>query len=218
MKTILIACSMMEDEPKRVFDQTGCKIETIWIEKGYHNTPDKLKEKLQEEINRLQEYDEILLAFGLCGNGTEGIVSSQAKLIIPKFDDCINLMLCDGKRKTRALAEAGAIYLTRGWMEDQESILSKHKEMVNDYDEETAQDILEMMYGHYERLVIIDTDSYDLKETQEYAEEAAKLLDFRIEQTSGSTKILEQLVMREWDENFIIQEPGQPLTVNQWNM
>ena len=54
-KKILIACSMIEDEINAVFDHFGCgDIEIRWMERGYHNDPDELREVIQNEINRAE--------------------------------------------------------------------------------------------------------------------------------------------------------------------
>lgn len=211
MKRILIACSMMEDEINKIYQEENCEMPVVWMDRGYHNTPDKLKEKLQEKINELQDYDEILLAFGLCGNGTEGLVSENTALIIPRFDDCLNMLLCGEKRMARGLTEAGKIYLTRGWTMDDEAILAQYEKYIEEYDEESAEAIMEMMYQHYEKIAVIDTESYHMESVMEYAKKAAQLLDLSTETVKGSTRMLKQLLTGNWDENFIIQKPGQPV-------
>lgn len=216
MKRVVVACSMMEDELGRAYEETGCELPIHWLERGYHNTPKKLREALQKEVDQLQAYDEILLAYGLCGNGTAGLVSQHAVLVVPKFDDCINLMLCTGQRKERGLAEAGNIYLTRGWSLDQESVLQQKEAYMEMYGEESAQEILEMMYEHYERIAVIDTGCYDLGPVQAYARQAGELLSLEPVTVEGSVEILKKLLKGDWDENFIVQKPGQPLASSQW--
>lgn len=218
MNCAVIACSMMEDELGRVYERIGCQWPVRWLERGYHNTPDRLRQALQEEIDSLQEYDEILLAYGLCGNGTAGLVSERALLVVPKFDDCINLMLCTGHRSKRGLAETGSIYLTRGWIQDEEAVLQKRQEYVEEYGEETASEILEMMYEHYEKIAVIDTGCYDLEPVQDYARQAGELLNLEPVTVAGSTDLLEKLLTGRWDEDFIVQQPGQPLSTGQWEM
>lgn len=218
MKRVVVACSMMEDELHNVYDRIGCELPVRWLERGYHNTPERLREVLQKEVDGLQDFDEILLAYGLCGNGTAGLMSERATLVLPRFDDCINLMLCTGERRTRGLAEAGSIYLTRGWTLDEEAVLQKQQEYVEVYGEETAQEILEMMYEHYERIAVIDTGSYGLKPVQEYAKRAGELLKLEPVTVAGSTAILEKLLTGQWDEDFIVQKPGRPLSAAQWEL
>lgn len=217
MKRVIVACSMMENELKKVYKKVKCTDPIVWLERGYHNSPDKLRKKLQETIDSLQEYDEILLAYGLCGNGTAGVYSEKSVLVLPKFDDCINLMLCNGIRQTRGLTKSTSIYLTDGWIRDEEAILQKYEDYIEQYDQETADEIMEMMYEHYEKISIIDTKSYDLKPVQEYADRAAQLLNLETEIVDGSIHILEQLLLGEWDSNFIVQPPQKALEISQWD-
>lgn len=207
-KRTLIACSMLEDELNVQFQRLDFKYPVIWLDRGYHNSPEKLKDKLQEIIFTLQDQDEILLAFGLCGNGTAGLYSPNTRLIIPKFDDCLNMLLCSKSRTTRAFTESGTIYLTRGWTLDQESIIQQYEALQEKYDKETCEVVMDMMYAHYDSITLINTGCYDMNTVGEYAGQVCDLLDFSLKQTEGSLHILEQLLSGHWDENFIIVEPG----------
>ncbi|MCI8281458.1 MAG: DUF1638 domain-containing protein [Lachnospiraceae bacterium] len=212
MQRILIACSMLEDEIKKVYKEIECNIPVIWVERGFHNTPEKLNGELQKIIDEHQDCDEILLTFGLCGNGTEGIVSKNTMLVMPRFDDCINMLLCKGKRESRGLTKADSIYITRGWTLDSESILSQYDKYVEDYGEESAEGIIEMMYQHYKTITVIDTDSYEKAPVMEYANQAARLLGLSSQMTEGSTKVLRDLLLGNWEEHFIVQKPGCSVT------
>ncbi len=211
MKQILIACSMLEDEIHQVYREIDCQIPVVWVERGFHNTPERLKEELQKLIEEHQDCDQILLTFGLCGNGTDGIVSEKATLVMPKFDDCINMLLCSGKRVSRGLAKTGSIYMTRGWIQDSQAILAQYEQNVENYGEEMAQEIMEMMYEHYDTLSVIDTKSYDLAPVMEYAKKAGALLELTPQTAPGSTNIIKQLLTGNWEENFIICQPGSPV-------
>lgn len=218
MKRILIACGMLEDEINQVCQELDCKIPVLWVERGFHNTPVKLKEKLQELIDQNQDYDEILLSFGLCGNGTEGLVSRKTTLVLPKFDDCINMLLCDGKRRGRGLTEPGSIYLTRGWTLDSEAILTQYEQYVKEYGEESAEAILEMMYEHYKTISVIDTGCCELSLVLEYAQKAAKLLELSTRTVKGSVWTLRQLLSGCRGENLIVKNPGEPVKQSDFEM
>ena len=211
-KQTLIACSMMEDEIHQIFDCLNCSVPVVWMDRGFHNTPQKLKEELQKQIDLLQDQDDILLAFGLCGNGTEGICSKNTRLILPKFDDCINMLLCTGTRTDRALTRADSIYLTRGWTLDSEAILQQYEKIKEQYDEEMCEIIMETMYEHYHSITVIDTGCYDTEPVLDYAHQAADLLDLEVETAPGSNHILAQLLTGQWDDNFIILEPGKTIS------
>lgn len=126
-KRTLISCAMLEDEVNHILEKTHLTLPVIWIDRGLHNRPENLNQLLQEHINQLQNQDEILLTFGLCGNGTAGLVSPNTMLRLPKFDDCINMLACRQPRTERKQTQKDALYLTRGWTLDHEGILQQYK-------------------------------------------------------------------------------------------
>lgn len=211
-KQTIIACAMLEDEINAVYEKLGCSLPVIWLERGYHNTPEKLRTKLQETIDKLSDQDELLLCFGLCGNGTAGISSKTSRLILPKFDDCLNMLLCDGNRSCRGLVQPGTMYLTNGWTKDTEGILQQYDELLEEYDEETRDDILEMMYAHYNSVTVIDTGCFPMEETMEYARKTCELMDFELKTTPGYVIMIEKLFSGDWDQNFLIIEPEESVT------
>ena len=75
-KRTLISCAMLADEVNHILQQTDIDLPVIWVERGLHSTPEKLNRILQHYIDALQNQDEILLTFGLCGNGTTGLISN----------------------------------------------------------------------------------------------------------------------------------------------
>lgn len=208
-KRTVVSCAMLEDEINTLYEKLGCRYPVVWLDRGYHNTPEKLRQKLQETILFLQDQDEILLTFGLCGNGTAGVCSPGTRLILPKFDDCLNMLLCTGRRTKRALTQAGTIYLTRGWTLDRESIIQQYESLQEKYDEETCEMIMETMYAHYDSLTLVNTGCYNMEEVKKYAEQVGEMMDFKIKETPGSLQILEKLLTGCWDENFLVLSPGQ---------
>lgn len=209
MKRTIIACAMLEDEINAVYEKSGCTYPIVWLERGYHNIPENLRTKLQETIDSLQDQDELLLCYGLCGNGTAGITSKKARLILPKFDDCLNMILCDGNRSCRGLVQPGTMYLTKGWTKDTDGILQQYEKLLEEYDEETRDDIIEMMYAHYNSVTVIDTGCYPMEETMEYAKKTCELMDFELKTTEGFTIMIEKLLSGDWDDNFIQIESQQ---------
>jgi len=89
---------------------------------------------------------------------------------------------------------------------------------VEEYGEESAEAIIEMMYEHYENISVIDTDSYDIEGVMEYAKKAGELLDLQTKKVDGSTEILKQLLMGQWEENFIVKKPGNSVTMEDFEI
>ncbi|MBR2540278.1 MAG: DUF1638 domain-containing protein [Mogibacterium sp.] len=213
-KKILIACSMIEDEINQVFDQFDCSdVEIRWMERGYHNDPDELREVIQKEIERAESdgADTVMLAYGFCGKGASGWHTERAILAMPRFDDCCNIMLCTGKRQKRNLLEAGNMYLTKGWSRDEGALLSMLKRAQERYGERRGLKAMKLMFDSYTKVTVIDTGCYELAPVQEYAEKCADLLELEKCTVKGSNEILRKLIAGEWDEDIIVKKPGEPV-------
>lgn len=213
-KRTLISCAMLADEVNHILKQTNTALPVIWIERGLHNTPKKLNQILQKHINQLQDQDEILLTFGLCGNGTAGLISKHALLRLPRFDDCINQLLCQKPRTKRKQTETDAIYLTRGWTLDKEAILQQYELLSEQYDSEMRDIIFQTMYAGYHTLSVIDTGCYDTKPVEQYADKASRYLGFNRKTVSGNITTLEHLICGTEDSNILTLAPGEPITAS----
>lgn len=214
-KKILIACSMIEDEINAVFDHFECgDIEVRWMERGYHNDPDELREVIQNEIYGAEAdgADTVILAYGFCGKGASGWRTDKAVLAMPRFDDCCNIMLCTGKRHKRNLLEAGNMYLTKGWSKDEGALLSMLERAQERYGERRGLKAMKLMFDSYTKVTVIDTGCYELKPVQEYAEKCAEILGLEKCTVPGSNEILRKLITGEWDEDIIVKKPGEPVT------
>jgi hypothetical protein len=214
-KKILIACSMIEDEINDVFDRFGCSvIEVRWMERGYHNDPDELREVIQKEIDRAEAdgADTVMLAYGLCGKGAAGWHTHNAVLAMPRFDDCCNIMLCTGKREKRNLLEAGNMYLTKGWSKDEGALLSMLERAKERYGERRGLKAMKLMFDSYTKVTVIDTGCYELGPVQEYAAKCAEILSLEDITVPGSNRILEKLITGNWDEDIIVKHPGEAVT------
>ena len=191
-KRTLISCAMLADEVNHILQQTNIDLPVIWVERGLHSTPEKLNRILQHYIDALQNQDEILLTFGLCGNGTTGLISKHTLLRLPRFDDCINQLLC---KKPRTL--------------DKEAILQQYQILSRQYEPEMRNMILQTMYDGYHTLSVINTGCFDLKPVEQYADQAAACLNFTRNTVSGNISTLEHLIVGTNDPDILTLNPGE---------
>ena len=213
MERLVISCKMLSDELHKVCEGKKNIPRIIELERGMHNNPKRLQEILQEQIHENQDVDEIVLTYGLCGNGTLGLMSPKTKLIIPKFDDCISQLLyqdCIGRKK-RSEVQKGHLYVTRGWTLDQEAILPQCQNILSIYGADTGKEIINQIYGGYQQISIIDTKAYDMHQVENYVKNIKKYLNVEVENVCGSTDILEKIISGNYDDNFIILSPGEVL-------
>ena len=56
-----------------------------FFRQGLHNSPKKLRNTLQDEIDAIQpgECDAILLAYGLCGASTANLIARHTPIVMP---------------------------------------------------------------------------------------------------------------------------------------
>lgn len=212
-RRMLIACAMMEDEVHAALDRCQVSMPVTWIDRGYHSKPDVLRQKLQESIDAAEEAgaDEVLLAIGLCGCGAVGLRTKRAVLVMPRFDDCVNLMLCTGNRTSRGYAQAGVMYLTHGWAHDTTLITGQRELYRRKYGERRADRLMRGMYGAYRAVSLIDNGCYDVDEVRGYAQQCADILGVGVQVDAGSNIVLEKLVSGKWDGDMLVYRPGEPV-------
>ena len=210
---VLIACAMMEDEVRAACERCGVSIPITWIDRGYHSKPDVLRDKLQSSIDEAERAgaDQVLLAIGLCGRGAVGLCTQRAVLAMPRFDDCVNIMLCTGTRTARGYAKAGVMYLTRGWANDASLITGQRELYRRKYGERRADRLMRGMYGAYHAVSLIDNGCYDVDDVRGYAQQCADVLNVSVQVDAGSNIILEKLVSGQWDDDILVRNPGQPV-------
>ena len=178
----------------------------VFFPRSLHKDPQFLHHKLQDAIDQEENADEIILIYGLCGHATERLYSKKATLILPKFDDCIQLLCYESNRKNRSLVEKTHLYVTKGWCQDEESILrtcQRTKEMY----QEDAKEILDTIYGGYKTITILDTKAYDIEEVKENVKKCCSYLDMNMEVKESSLTIIKNLILGFYKEEIIIKKP-----------
>ena len=209
--TFLIACEMLWDEVHLAMERTGIEYPTIWLDKGLHDTPEKLRAALQDKLSQLKEYDTILLAMALCGGALDGVSCDHARLVVPRFDDCIRIILST-EPGMRNAADARSLYYTRQWLDSAGHLTRQQEQYVEKYGEKKAKKIMRLMLANYKSCRMVDTGAYDLAEWEDRARSDAAALELEYGTQAGSVRILEKLLRQEFDEEFLVVGPGEALT------
>jgi hypothetical protein len=208
-KLLVLACAVMEREISKFQDG---QVEFKFFDYGLHRTPENMGKALQGEIDQASEenYDGIILGYGLCSNGTVGIHSQKKQLIIPRIHDCISLFLGSPESyKEQAKQHPGTYYLTTGWIDKGETPISKFNSYAQSYDEETARWVLHEEMKNYTRIVFIDTGMPDSEPYRKIAYQNADFLGISYEEMKGSPKLFKDLVIGPWEKDFLVLPKGQ---------
>jgi hypothetical protein len=221
-KTKIIACAVVAEELRsRMPDGVECEI----LDFGLHRSPQILKAKLQETIDRSITFDTIVLAYGLCGMAVLGLKSNNATLVIPRADDCIAVFL--GSRKTylkQQMDFPGTLFLSKGWIEGRidnaDPDTEIFQQLIQKYGEERASRLFSVYKArnplrHYRRLAFISTSAEsDLEKYKTIARQRAKDLKLVYEEISGSTAYMDKIAFGLWDDEFVVAPPGHIISLN----
>lgn len=210
--TVILTCSSLRTHVDIAQQKMNTDYPVITIDRIHHVDPDRMKKIIQEELeNNSLRMDTLLVAMGFCG-GVWHQVQTTVKTVIPRVDDCVSMLLATDDICIPNRKQTGHLYLYEENPEDFSAL-----SLLNDYvaasDEFQGMDkdcLFHMWFDQYYFLDIIDT-GYNNCYEEAYAEQAQKNADMiqaALDYVPGSNLILEKLVSGNWDEQFLIAEPG----------
>jgi hypothetical protein len=212
MGTIIIACHTIADEVNLAISTTGVSHPVCWTDSKLHAKPENLREHVQSVLNRISNVETVLLAFGYCGAGLVGVKSDGARLVLPKVEDCISLVLGSEERRRQHSVATASYYLTRGWIESEKNIADEWAYAIRRFGMERGRKLMRSMLKHYRQLTLIDTGAYDITSYQARTKILAEDLNLINRTVDGSQRLLEKLLVGPWDDEFLVIEPGREVT------
>lgn len=201
---------------------------------GLHNKPANLRSLLQARIDALsgQKYDAIVLAYGLCGQATAGLVARDIPLVVPRAHDCITLFLGSRARYLNQFENQPGTYwyvqdyierregsttaLALGTGPDTTDLQSLYDEYLEKYGKDNADYLIEVMGAwqkHYQRAVYIDMGVGDSLAVEAYAQQEAAQRGWTFERLAGDLALIGRLLTGDWNEDFLTVEPGRQISM-----
>ena len=210
MAEVLLCCEMLRDEVELAMERTGAQVPVVWVDAGLHEHPERLREELHNRIAQLEtQYDTVLMGFCLCGNATVGVGGSRAKLVAPRFDDCIRMLMCR-QPGTVPDVDCRCMYFTQGWTRSEEAYIGcQYQHACEKYGPVKGKRVYRSMLKNYTTLMLVDTGAYDMASCGDYVRQTAQALELEYGEVRGTIRILEKLLRHEWDEEFYCLEPGE---------
>ena len=240
MRLKLIACKALFRELSYLSALSDNAVDATWIRQGCHDHPEQLREVLQREIDLtesgedlhtnkiledgdasgvIEDFDAILIGYGLCSNGTIGLTSKKYRLVIPKAHDCITLFLGSKERYAQYFESLpGCFWYTASWIENTampgkeraERSAQSYREM--GYDEDTIEYLLSELSGvnNYHHAAYIRMPYLDRETYRKTTQDAAGYFNWEYHEIEGNMGLMEKFIAGKWDpEEFLVLEPGE---------
>jgi hypothetical protein len=213
----VIACEVIKEELLALGNYEDVEFE--FVSMGLHNYPDKLKVELQRLIDSSVNCEVVILGFGLCGQGAEGLKAVNCPIVIPRVHECIPFIIGSKERYQEIKGnQQGTYFLSGGWAEGEKNLLFEHRRVKEKYGEKKAGNVLKMMFDSYEDMNFINTTHPRNQQAKELAKEAAQLIGLTYKETNWKEDYLRKLMDGPWDEeNFIYIPTGNVINYRQFN-
>lgn len=197
--------------------------------RGLHNTPVVLRNVLQDQIDAAsgQGFDAVVMAYGLCGQATAGLVARDTPVVVPRAHDCITLFLGSRARYQEQFEKEPGTYwyaldyierddgsgggLGAGLGTDGDAV---YLEYVEKYGEENAAYLMEVMGAwqqHYRRAAYVDQGVGDGSKVEGRARADAERRGWLFERVTGDLVLIRRLIDGDWADDFLVLQPGEKL-------
>ena len=216
LPVVLIACKVFQFFIEKYFP-SGFFQNLIFMDYGLHRVPKNLKTALQEQLDQIEAPSLVVLGYGLCGNGLDGIQAGLHTLLVPRTDDCIAILLGSYQTYQQEFSSVpGTYYLTKGWLESGSNPLQEYQEYRQRYGEEKAAWLMDTQYHNYKRIAFIAHEQKDLERYRKVAKEVAQYCErwgMSYQEMLGSDQYIRRLAELALspdrnDYDFIIISPG----------
>ncbi|MEJ5368667.1 MAG: DUF1638 domain-containing protein [Bryobacteraceae bacterium] len=227
MKLRLISCEVLFREMCDAVARSPHQVDAEFLPKGWHDLGGKrMAELIQERIDAVPAgaYDAILLGYGLCGNGLDGIRARHTLLVLPRAHDCIALLMGGRARYQEFFEEfPGTFYRSTGWLERGKGLKQlthgttgmdvSLEKLIEKYGEENGRYLyaeLTRYRSAYQRLVYIETGLEPDGRFEEEARWEAAEHGWEFRKIRGSLELFRRLVNGAWGgEDFLLVQPGE---------
>jgi hypothetical protein len=229
-KYMLISCAVLARECYYCASVSKNIIDLRILKQGLHDIGEKkMTSALQAEIDsvEVENYDAILLAYGLCNNGISNL-HAEIPLVVPRAHDCITLLMGSKEEYQKYFNEnPGTFFRSSGWIERSKDNMSNpesttrqmgmgtYEEYVKTYGEENAKFLFETLGNHlknYSRLTYIDTGMKNTEKQKEESKAWTEEENWEYSEYEGSMRLLSMLMNGDWNESeFLVINPGKTL-------
>lgn len=205
MRKVVIGCSVLQREMEAFF-KTDSSFEFVWLEDNLHNSPEILHQKVQEAIDAQKDAEQIYLLYGHCGQALTGVVATNCPLILPKVEDCIDVLLY----KNEAVEEMrrSSYFVSQGWLWGEDGLGYDYDKMKEKRGEKRALRAIKAMYRNYTTIQFVKT-GIETEEDRKKCARVAEILELDLAETTGDIDLLLEMLEGSKDKRFIIIPKGE---------
>ena len=213
MNAVILACSSMARQVAAAQRKMGTDYPVRCVDRRYHAEPKEMRLQLIAALGGLAgEFDTVLVAMGFCGGSWESVYA-PVRVVAPRADDCITILLNTDGAPHENLKEPGHIYI-RDTDTGRYSLEGLRESVCERYGREQGLALFDKWFASYTHADIIDTGTYDSRAEDFLAEarRGAEIARCELRHVLGSNVVLEKLVSGDWDDLFVVAEVGETLT------
>jgi hypothetical protein len=236
MRLQFIVCDMLMLPVEHLQRSSPHELVLTDLSASLHVEPVPLRDRIQLEIDRIEEEDPaanaIILGYGLCGGATAGLRARSKPLVLPKAHDCATIFLGSRERYEQEHATTPGTYwftednvkrgdALKGWLlgdaSRSDGVNATYEEYVEKYGQENADYLMEALgewQSHYERGAFLETGLATDGTAREKARQESELRGWRFESVLSDLTLIERLMNGEWNEDFLVVQPGETLRMS----
>ena len=234
MRIVALTCEVLSRPVYLSAARSPNVVDVRLEQRGLHDTPARLREILQAEIDRVgPPHEAVVLAYGLCGGALAGLTAGAVPLVVPRAHDCITLFLGDrGRYRAETAEHPGTYWYVQDYQErgdptgafaglgasSDAAARATHEEYVEKYGQENADYLMEVMgawRAHYDRAAFIDLGVADSTGAREQAAAEAERRAWTFAPMDGSIVLIKRLIDGDWDgRDFLVLQPGERMAMS----
>jgi hypothetical protein len=185
------------------------------IDQRLHRYPQELRQELARNLEELESQsavNRVVLVYGYCGGGLEGLSPRRADVVLPLVHDCIPLLR--GRTSEAPTADAGGIYyLSPGWIEHGRTPYTEFLHTRERFGHDDAMWTTRQMLKGYREVVLVETPAGLSEAHRRYARKMARLFGLAYREEQGDGRLLEDLLSARSRAGILHLNPGDVLTV-----
>ncbi len=218
----VIACHVLWRELSYFASLSKHVYDFCYLPQGLHNTPDILRSELQKAIDEApDECEAVLIGYGLCSNGIEGIVARDKPLVVVRGHDCITFLLGSKERYREYFdSHPGTYWYSPGWIDTNTQPGKDRYEMtlqhyIDTYGEENAQFLMEMEQAwmrNYSNAAYVDLGFGNTEAYRDYTKACAEYMQWQADILEGDSSLVVDFLEGRWDDDrFLVVQPRETI-------